>query len=166
MTGRWRHFLLGGLNTVIVVSLTAVFSAWPFWQSLPGDYALLRVSFTHGGVRNCRDRTPEELAALARNMRQLQVCDRRRAPVYLEMELNGETLFAENLPPDGLSGSGPSRIYQRFELPAGTYDVTLRLRDDPALEGFTSTATRQIHLTPSQSLVIDYGAEPVGFFVH
>lgn len=163
MTGRWRHFALSGLASLLVVLATAAFSAWPVWRTLPPDTALLRLSFTQSGVRACRDRTPEELAALPRNMRQAQICDRRRAPVYVEMELNGELAFAENLPPGGLSGSGPSRVYQRFELPAGTYEISLRLRTDPALEGFTDTATRTVRLAPAESLAIDYYAEQGGF---
>lgn len=144
MTGRWHHLFLGGLVSLVLVLATAALSAWPIWQSLPADHALVRLSFTQSGVRTCRDRTPDELAALARNMRQAQICDRRRAPVHVEMDLNGKMVFTRDLPPGGLSGSGPSRVYQRFELPAGTYDIVLRLRDDPALEGFTNTARRTI----------------------
>ena len=163
MTGRWHHFALGGLVSLLLVLATAAFSAWPVWRTLPPGTAVLRLSFTQSGARTCRDRTPEELAALPRNMRQAQSCERRRAPVYVEMELNGEIAFARSLPPGGLSGSGPSRVYERFELPAGAYEVTLRLRTDPALQGFTSTATRTVQLAPAQSLAIDYYAEQGGF---
>lgn len=166
MTGRWRHLISGSLISIIVVSSAALFSSWPFWQSLPEDHALLRLSFTKSGVRDCRDRTAEELAALARNMRRAQICERRRAPVYIEMDLNGQLVLAENLLPGGLSGSGPSRVYQRFELPSGDYDIDLRLRDDPKSEAFTSVAAWQVHLAPAQSLAIDYSAAAGGFFLH
>lgn len=166
MIGRWHHSVLGGLISLAVVLGVATLSARPVWQSMPQDHALIRLSFTQSGVRNCRDRTAEELAALARNMRQAQICDRRRAPVYVEMDLKDEQVLARNLPPGGISGSGPSRIYQRFELPAGTYDITLRLRDDPALEGYTNTASRRVELAPGQSLAIDYNAEAGGFVFH
>ena len=163
MTGRWNHLAFGGVVSLIVVLAAVIFSAWPAWQTLPEGAALLRLSFTQSGVRSCRNRTPEELAALPRNMRQAKICDRRRAPVYVEMELNGETVFAEILPPSGVSGSGPSRVYERFELPAGTYEITLRLRTDPALVGFTDTTTRIVQLAPAQSLAIDYYAQAGGF---
>lgn len=166
MIGRWHHLLMGSAVSLIVVLITAAFSGWPIWQSMPEDHALVRLSFTQSGVRSCRDRTPEELAALARNMRQLKICDRRRAPVYVEMEVDGEMVFAANLPPGGLSGSGPSRVYQRFELQAGSYDFALRLRDDPALEGFTSTLSQRIRLAPAQNLAIDYNEETGGFIFH
>jgi hypothetical protein len=130
------------------------------------DHALIRLSFTQSGVRTCRDRTPEELAALARNMRQSQVCERRRAPVHVELDLNGTQLFARDLEPGGLSGSGPSRVYQRFEVPAGVHEVSVRLRTDPADPGFTAEATRRVELAPGQSLAIDYMAEAGGFIFH
>lgn len=158
MTGRWQHLVLGTAVSLGIVVATAVISAWPSWQSLPGDHALLRLSFTVSGVRNCRDRTAEELAALPRNMRQAQICERRRAPVHVELDLDGETILAEDLPPGGLSGSGPSRIYRRFELPAGSYDIALRLRTDPAETGYVATAARRVTLVPGQSLAIDYDA--------
>mgnify|MGYP007056043794 CR=1 FL=1 len=166
MTGRWHHLAMGTLVSLLVVFAVAWLSERPAWQSLPEDLALIRLSFTQSGVRNCRARTEEELAALARNMRQKQICDRRRAPVYVELDLNGTTVLARDLPPTGLSGSGPSRIYQRFELPAGDYDIALRLRDDPAMTGFTNTAERQITLEPAENLAIDYDAEAGGFIFH
>lgn len=163
MTGRWHHLILGSAISLAVVLGTAVLSAWPAWQSLPEDYALVRLSFTQSGVRSCRDRTEQELAALPLNMRQDQICERRRAPVYVEVEIDGDIVFAENLQPGGLSGTGPSRVYQRFELPAGSYNIALRLRDDPALEDFTSFATKHITLGAGQSLAIDHNAEAGGF---
>lgn len=163
MTGRWHHLVLGTAVGVGLVLATAALSAWPAWQSLPEDYALVRLSFTVSGARNCRDRTPEELAALPPNMRQGQVCERRRAPVHVELDLDGATVLAEDLPPSGLAGSGPSRVYRRFELPAGSYDIALRLRTDPAEAGYTATASQSVTLVPGQSLAIDYDAEAGGF---
>jgi len=166
MIGRWQHLILGTALSLVLVLATAALSHRPAWQSLPEDHALIRLSFTASGVRNCRDRSAEELAALPRNMRQTQICDRRRAPVYVELDIDGETVFSGELPPSGLSGSGPSRIYQRFELPAGSYEIALRLRDDPALAGFTSSASRRVTLSPAQSIAIDYNAEKGGFVFH
>lgn len=163
MIRRLPQILIGTAFSLTLVMATAFLSSWPPWQSLPEDYALIRLSFTQGGVRNCRDRTDEELAALPQNMRQDQICDRRRAPVYVELDLNGETSFAQTLPPSGLSGSGPSRVYRRFELPAGSYDISVRLRDDPTRQEFTSTASQRVILVPAQSLAIDYDDESGGF---
>ncbi|WP_370402076.1 hypothetical protein [Sulfitobacter sp. JB4-11] len=163
MTKRLHHIFFGTILSLAVVLGTAMLSSRPAWQSLPADHALLRLSFTQSGVRDCRDRTEAELAALPQNMRHDQLCARRRAPVYVELDLNGEAVFAQNLPPTGLSGTGPSRVYKRFVLPAGSYDVTVRLRDDPAAQDFTSIETQQLSLEPGQSFAIDYRKDAGGF---
>jgi hypothetical protein len=165
MKGRARHLLLGGLATLALCLAIAVVSAWPQWRSLPQDTALLRLSFTHGGDRSasCRERTPEELAELPPNMRRKTVCDRRRPPVYVELEINGALVLAAELPPRGIAGSGPSQIYQRFLLPAGVHDIAVRLRDRPATEAFDYAAETRVTLAPAQSFVIDFRPEAGGF---
>lgn len=160
------HLVLGGAATLALVLATAVFSARPVWQSLPENHALLRLSFTHSGVRNCRDRTDEELAALPRNMRSTEICDRRRALVRVELDIDGGPVFAADLRPSGLAGSGPSRAYERFELPAGWHSVALRLRDDPAKPGFTHLAKFDFDAVPGESIAIDFDAAGGGFFLH
>ena len=92
-----------------------------------------------------------------------QVCDHRRPPVYVELEVDGMTVFAESLPPRGLAGSGPSQVYERFALPAGAHDIAVRLRDRPATEGFDYAAERRVTLAPAESFVIDFRPEAGGF---
>lgn len=163
MKGRLRHLLLGGAAMLALSLGVAYLSAAPGWQSLPADTALLRVSFTHGGDRNCRERTPEELAELPPNMRLAKVCDRRRPPVYVELDIDGATVLAEELPARGIAGSGPSRIYRRFPLPAGRHDIAVRLRDHPATKGFDYAGETQVTLAPAQSFVVDFRPEAGGF---
>jgi len=165
MKGRLIHLLLGGGVMLAVILGVAFLSAAPRWRSLPEDTALLRLSFTHSGDRSasCRNRTPEELAALAPNMRQLKVCDRRRPPIYVELDIDGATTFAAEVPSTGLAGSGPSRVYRRFLLPAGAHDIAVRLRDRPETEGFDYSARTEVTLVPAQSFVIDFHAEAGGF---
>lgn len=165
MSGRIRHLLLGGGVTLALSVAVAFLSANPDWRSLPEGTALLRLSFTHAGDRSasCRDRTPEELAALPPNMRQAKVCERRRPPVYVELDLDGATVFAAELPPTGLAGSGPSRVYRRFLVPAGTHDIAVRLRDRPNTHGFDYAAETRVALAPKRSFVIDFQSEAGGF---
>lgn len=164
--GRLPHILLGGGLTLALVLGLASLSARPAWQSLAPDTALLRLSLTHSGARNCRDRTADELARLPPNMRSAQVCDRRRAPVRVEMDVDGRNILAADLRPSGLAGSGPSRIYHRIELPAGRYRLDLRLSDDPAAEGFDHVAAFDVDLHPAESLAVDFDAAAGGFFLH
>ncbi len=164
--GRARHLIGGGIVTLLLVLGVATLSSRPSWQSLPDDTAVVRLSFTHSGPRNCRDRTADELAKLPPNMRNRQLCDRTRAPVWIEMEIDGKRVIARDLPPSGLSGSGPSRIYQRFDLPAGERHMVVRMRDNPAVKGFTHQAAFDVSLAPGQSLAIDFNGTTGKFFLH
>lgn len=164
--GRARDLAAGGMLSLALVLATAALSAWPVWQSLPPGIALLRLSFTHSGARSCRERSAEELANLPANMRSSQICDRRRAPVRVEMDIDGQPVIAVDLPPSGLAGSGPSRIYRRVELPAGSHHIDLRMRDDPAAADFTQTAAFDVRLAPAQSLAIDFDETVGAFYLH
>lgn len=159
------HGVAGGAVTLALVTGAAWLSASPDWQTLGADQALVRISFTHGGDRSasCRDRTPEELAALPQNMRAKQVCDKKRPPVYVELDMDGATVLERELPPSGLRGSGTSRIYQRIVVPAGVHSFTARLRDNPATAGFDFEGETDINLIPGQSFVIEFDAERGGF---
>lgn len=163
---RARRLALGGLLTAAVISGVAALSAWPAYRTVPDGVAVVKLSFTHGGERNCRELTDEELAELPANMRRREVCDRRRPPVHVELEIDGEPAFAAALPPTGLSGDGPSRVYERFELAAGRHEIALRLRDTAEDRGFTHTARREVTLAPGQSLAIDFEPEAGGFVFH
>lgn len=164
--GRIRHLMAGGAVSFALTLAVAALSAWPVWQSLAPGTALVRLSFTHSGVRSCRDRTAEELAKLPANMRDSQTCDRRRAAVRIEMDIDGRPIFAIDLEPSGVAGSGPSRIYRRVELQAGEYQVNLRMRDDPSVQGFTHEAAFDIDLSPAESLAIDFDSSTDSFFLH
>lgn len=167
MKSRIHHLIMGGLVTMALAAAVAYFASSPQWRDMPEDTALLRLSFTHSGDRSasCRDRTPEELAKLPPNMRAKQICDRRRPPIYVELAVDGKTIYAAEKAPSGLAGSGPSRLYERLLLPAGHHSVTVRMRDNPATEGFDFVETRQIDLKAEQSFVIDFRTAS-GFTFH
>lgn len=164
--GRPLNLVLGGAAFLALSLGVAWLSAHPPWQSVQADSGVMRLSFTHSGARNCRDRTPEELAKLPPNMRATQICDRRRQPVYLEFELDGKIEKARNYSPSGLFGSGPSRIYERLVLPSGPHRVALRMRDNPASPGFTHETAFDIMLEAGESVAIDFDAAADAFYLH
>lgn len=164
--GRAPQLMAGTALSLALFLGVARLSAWPEWQSLPPDSGLVRLSFTHSGARNCRDRTEEELAALPRNMRSAQLCERRRAPVRIEMDVDGHRALTAELRPSGLAGSGPSRVYDRVVLPAGEHRVELRMSDDPSVAGFPYAAAFDITLEAAQSVAIDFDPARGGFFLH
>jgi hypothetical protein len=154
-----------------VVVLTALFAAvavvtdWPSYHQIPAQSAILKLSFTHGSNREaeCRRRTPEELAKLAPNMRKPLECPRTRGAVYVELEIDGRMMYQASLPPSGLSGDGPSRVYQRFVVPAGPHTLAVRMRDTPRREGFDYAKSGSIVLAADDNFVVDFRTEAGGF---
>jgi hypothetical protein len=147
----------------VVVTLTAGVAAladWPRYHQIGPQSAVIKLSFTHGSNRQaeCRRRTDEELAKLPPNMRKPLDCPRRRGSVYVELDLDGQTLYAASLPPSGIWGDGPSRVYRRFVVPAGPHTLAVRMRDTPRGEGFDHAKSAAIVLAPQDNFVVDFGA--------
>ena len=66
-----RAWLGQALLYALFALAIGVFSQWPPYRHLGSDQALVKLSFQHAGQRKeaCRERSPEELAKLAPNMR-------------------------------------------------------------------------------------------------
>ena len=101
----------------------AYFATRPVYHPIPAGTALVKVSLQHAGQRKeaCRERSAEELAKLAPNMRTASVCPRERVPVAIEISLDGQTIVSESVPPSGLAKDGSSTLYKRVEVPAGEH---------------------------------------------
>ena len=149
---------------VPLMALIGLFSTQPRLEVLAPDEALLRLSFIHAAERKapCRTRTPEELARLAPNMRAAEDCPRERAPVLVELEVDGEIVLRREVQPAGLKNDGNAALYHRLRLPAGEHRVVARLRDRPAGD-FNFHADERVRLRPGQVLLIDFVAAKGGF---
>jgi hypothetical protein len=146
------------------VALVGYFSTSPVYQHLAPDQALIRLSISHAAQRKseCRERTPEELAKLAPNMRAPLDCPRERAAVAVELELDGKLVVQAVAPPSGLTGDGASTVYRRLPVAAGTHRIVVRLRDR-AGGGFNYVREAELELKPGRVLVIDFHAARGGF---
>lgn len=163
-----------GIRIFLAFVISAAFFAAVAWLSTVPSYrqieagdALIKLSFTHGADRTslCRKRTPEELAKLPPNMRTPLDCPRRRGDIYAELSIDGRQVYAATLPPTGLSGDGPSRVYRRFTVPAGRHKIVVGMRDTPRAQGFDHAAERTVELAAGQSLAIDFRTELGGFVI-
>ena len=159
---------LAGQFAVILLLFAGVaaLSDWPVYRQIPPGYGVVTMTFVHGAERvtECRRLTAQEIAKLPPNMRRVQDCPRGRRPVDVELDIDGRTAYRASLPPTGIAGDGPSRVYQRFVLPAGDYDLAVRMRDSGRSEGFDHKSTKHVALAPAQMLVIDFRPE-AGEFV-
>lgn len=159
----WRSWLGQAVLYGLFALFIGVFSRWPAYQALPPQEAVLKVSFIHHGQRiaPCRPYTPEELAKLAPNMRTPLKCERERAPVQVEVDLDGATVFRHVARPSGLSRDGASSVYHRLNVAAGEHRIVVRLKDGPGA-AFDHVRETTLRLQPAQVLVIDFDPEKGG----
>lgn len=146
------------------VAFIGYFSSNPTYQHLAADKALLKISLSHLGDRECRIRTADELARMPPNMRNPKECPRERSPIRLEVDVDGKPLFHHTLKPTGLSGDGISTVYRRIELPAGEYKLAVRMNDNIRVEGFKFVKEETVTLKPAQVMVIDFNPDQGGLF--
>ncbi|QWG11512.1 hypothetical protein KMZ29_17460 [Bradyrhizobium sediminis] len=158
-----RLLRLAGQFAIIAALFAGV--AWlsdrPVYRQIPENSGIMMLTFVHGADRKgeCRRLTPEEIAKLPPNMRRVQDCPRVRRSLYVELDIDGRRIYAADLPPTGIAGDGPSRVYQRFVMPAGKYDVAVRMRDTARADGFDHERRGTVDFAPSQMFVIDYRPE-------
>jgi hypothetical protein len=149
-----------GQFVVILALFAAVssFAAWPVYRQTPRGSAVVVLTFVHGAERKaeCRRLTPEEIAKLPPNMRRVRDCPRERLPLYVELDIGGRNVYRANLPPTGIAGDGPSRVYQRFVVPAGEYSLAVRMRDTARTAGFDHERQGRVSLVPDQLFAIDF----------
>jgi len=154
---------------VLIYAVFAVFlgyfSVSPTYTQVDPNVGVITLSFSHAGEpeTECRRRTQEQLEELAPNMRKAMDCPRRRVPLLVVLELNGERVYRASLPPSGLSGDGASTVFEKFPVPAGNYTLVARLRDSRGQQGFDWNMEREIELEPRENVVVDFRAETGGF---
>lgn len=147
------------------VAWIGYFSVFPMYEHIGTDQALIKLAFSHAGAHQeeCRKQSAEELARLPTNRRMATGCRRERVPIVLELELNGELVFSGVQQPAGLWDDGPSHVYRRFPVTAGSHTLEARLRDSRREDGFDYEASRRIELRPGQNFVVGFKPEAGGF---
>jgi hypothetical protein len=162
--GKVASYTLQAVCYVAFMTVVGYFATSPSYEHLPPGMAVVKLSFQHAGQRKeaCRERSAEELAKLAPNMRAASVCPRERAPVNVDVRMDDKPLFAVAAPPSGLAKDGASTVYRRVAVPAGEHRFTARLTDTADGSGAVD-ATRTVNLPPGRVLVIDFDAKAGGF---
>jgi hypothetical protein len=140
------------------------FSASPAYRLRADDDAVLKLSFTHSArlAHACRERSESELAKMAPNMRTKLDCPRERAPLRVELDMDGAPLYRIDAPPAGLNRDGAATVYRRLAIPAGSHRFRARLADGPDGE-FRLMGESTVELAPGQVLVVDLAADGSGF---
>jgi hypothetical protein len=149
---------------VPLMAILGYFSTEPRFAVVAADEALVRVSFIHATQRKeaCRERSAEELAKMAPNMRAQLDCPRERSPLLVELELDGKVVMRREVQPSGLRRDGNVAVYERMALPAGRHKIVARLRDRPDGD-FNYRGEQTVELRGGGSLLIDFNAARGGF---
>lgn len=147
-----------GLLYAVFAAAIGVFSQWPVYRHLAPNRALVKLSFSHQGERlgECIEQSLEELARLSPNMRAPTRCPRERAPVTVEVDIDGVLAHRQIAQPSGLSRDGAAVVYQRLEVAAGKHHIAVRLKDNARSEGFDYALAQDVTLSPAEILVIDF----------
>jgi hypothetical protein len=149
---------------VPLMALIGYFSTEPRFSPVREGEALVRVSFIHAAQRKqeCRQRSAEELARLAPNLRAALDCPRERADLLVELELDGATVLRREVKTAGFQRDGNAVLYQRLAVPAGRHRIVARLRD--RAEGdFNYVKEQTVELDAGRVLLIDFNATRGGF---
>jgi hypothetical protein len=140
------------------------FATSPTYRQMPEDAALIKLSISHLGDRECRRRTPEELAKLPPNMRAPLECPRERSDITLHVDIDGQPALRTVVHPTGIAKDGVSTIYRRFEVKAGEHLVSVKMNDNVAIPGFKFVKEDRVVLKPAQVMVIDFNPDKGGLF--
>jgi len=157
------------IGQAIAYTLFAVvvgfFATRPAYTHVDPDRAVIKLSFSHAGahIEECRKLTQEELNRLPPNMRRPTECLRARVPLLVEVELDGELIYRDELKPSGLAGDGASTAYRKFSVDAGRHHLVARLRNSRRTDGFDYEKSADIVLQSQQNFVIDFRPELGGF---
>ncbi len=144
---------------LLFAALAGSFAQWPRYSPLAAGHGELKLSMAHLTERlePCVQLSPEELAALPPNMRAPERCPRARAPAVVELLLDDAPLFRATVRPVGLARGGRSYLQRHWGLPAGEYELELRLRDTPREQGFDKVQRFKLSLAAGESVLLNMG---------
>lgn len=163
---RLWHIAVQIVVYTLFFTMIGYYSASPAYVRLAPDQAVIKLSFSHAGqpIGACRERSDEELAKLAPNMRERVVCPRERHAVSVELKLDGKLMYRKTMQPTGMNRDSASSAYKRFTVKAGRHHLKVQLGDRAPDKGYTSTLEQVVELRPAQVVVIDFD-EGVNNFV-
>jgi hypothetical protein len=157
---RARSLLAGALALAIALVIAWLSQAPTTYAR--ADDALLRLSWRVDGLRieECRERTAEELEALAPHMRTPEVCVGGGADYELLVELDGAGVVHDTIRAGGARGDRPIYVYRDLDLSPGRYALRVAfgalLPDGFAVDGarVTHAFDGQVDVAPTEVVLI------------
>lgn len=146
---------LAGVLTLLGFSgLTLAGSRLPYRPPHAGPE--LFVSFKHAGRESdvCRAVSAEEKAKLPKHMQQDKICERGRAPVRLQVLVDGQPLVDARYEARGVRRDGVAVGLERLPLAPGPHRVRVRIGDTPDPEAWAHETEREIEVRDGRRAVV------------
>ena len=159
-----RRFIEVLLYSAFAVAI-GYFSIAPGYQYADPELAVIKLSLSHAAdrVAECVKLTPDEINERAIKGEPLNECERRRLPLTVELEIDGERQLLVTAEPSGLWGDGPASVYERLDVPAGRHTISVRLRDSARSEGWDYERMESVDLAPGRYFTVSFRAQTGGF---
>lgn len=162
---RWRTAVSFAAATAIVAFI-GLLSRLP--AGTPSEDGLLRLSWrlSNQTIKNCRQRTQEELAKLPQHMRLAEVCEYTPLGYRLSVTIDGNPSPEQIIKPGGLHHDRPIYVDRDVRLSPGNHEVTISFVPEREVENRVAHLTFSggvnieagrlslIHLTPDQTQLV------------
>lgn len=158
------RYLMQALFYAAFCGVIYYFSTSPAYQYLGDGQAEIMVAFKHPSKRReaCHQRTAAELKDLPPNMRRAQDCPRERAPLVIDVALDGATVAHKEFQAPGIHKDGSVFVNAKFFIPAGSHRLKLQMRDS-VREGYDFTLEQQIDFRSGQMVVVGFDENEAKF---
>jgi len=139
----------------------AYFASMPTYRYAEAAQASIKLSIDHttDRAKPCVPLTQEQIAELAANMRRVESCERERLPLVVEFDVDGQTLVTSTALPSGLWRDGMASVYERFDVPAGTHRIAVRIRDSDRAQGWDYEQSTTRELRPGRYFTVTFRSE-------
>lgn len=166
---RALRWLVGIVAATGVLALIRLGSFTPYTAERDVG-AIVRLAWRARGerVRECRRRTPEELAKLPPHMRQEEVCEGRVLPYRLAVELDGGAVVNQLIHGAGAREDRPLYVFQDVVVAPGTHRIAVTFTREGAVPadsgGALATPSRlsldtTVTLTSRRVMLVTYDEE-------
>ncbi|MCL4236185.1 MAG: cytochrome b N-terminal domain-containing protein, partial [Deltaproteobacteria bacterium] len=135
----------------VVLSATIVVGSDAPYPNPPVHEAQLIVSFKHPGhvSEDCRTLSEAEKLELPPHMRRDRICERRRSPVRLRIEIDNEPAREFSYEPRGIWGDGNSVAVERTAISPGEHRVAVAIGETPDGNEWTWREERTVRVEGS-----------------
>ena len=160
------RYLLQAINYAAFMSVVWYFSAAPAVQVLPEDHSILTIAFSHAGELKepCRDLSPKELEALAKNMQVATDCPRARSPITIRASLDDRNLFDRTLDPPGLFDDGGVDVFHSLAVRAGRHVLRVHMSDSVQNPEFRHRFDQEVDFDPGRAVLLRFDTQK-GFYI-